>query len=138
MDDVFARCTSYIQEVNKKFVSKTIITITHRDSVIAIHKALKDFDYITKKSDYNPDNGKTSVRYRDNDRNAEMDLHKPYIDSYRFKKGNKEYRRVSEVMDCWFESGSMPFGQAGYTDTHSTKPLVYPADFIMEGLDQTR
>jgi isoleucyl-tRNA synthetase len=32
----------------------------------------------------------------------------------------------------------MPFGQAGYTDTHSTKPLIYPADFIIEGLDQTR
>jgi len=32
----------------------------------------------------------------------------------------------------------MPFGQAGYTGTHSTKPLIYPADFIIEGLDQTR
>ena len=41
-------------------------------------------------------------------------------------------------MDCRFESGSMPFGQAGYTADHSTKPLVYPADFIIEGLDQTR
>lgn len=41
-------------------------------------------------------------------------------------------------MDCRFESGSMPFGQAGYTADHSTKPLIYPADFIIEGLDQTR
>jgi len=70
-----------------------------------------------------------------------MDLHKPYVDSYRFKKWNKEYRRIPEVMDCWFESGSMPFGQCGYTwETKITKkkPLVYPADFIIEGLDQTR
>ncbi|MFA7298151.1 MAG: class I tRNA ligase family protein [Candidatus Absconditabacterales bacterium] len=138
MDDVFARNTEYIKDINTQFQTKTIITITHEDSFISISKAFKEFDYLTKKQDNIPENGKVSIRYRDNNRNMEMDLHKPYVDSYRFKKGNKEYRRIPEVMDCWFESGSMPFGQAGYTADHSTKPLVYPADFIIEGLDQTR
>ena len=46
-------------------------------------------------------------------------------------------------MDCWFESGSMPFGQVWYIrrkdgTTRSIKPLIYPADWIMEWLDQTR
>lgn len=109
VDDMFARCKAYTQEVNKKFKGKTIITVTHRDSDILIQKTFKDFDFISHKSDYNPYNGKIVVRYRDNDRNMEMDLHKPYVDSYRFKKGNKEYRRIPEVMDCRFESGSMPF-----------------------------
>ena len=86
MNDIFARCSAYTQNINERFIGKTIINITHRDSVIAIHKTFKDFDYIAKKQDYNPNNAKISVRYRDNDRNAEMDLHKPYIDSYRFKK----------------------------------------------------
>lgn len=138
IDKIFARCKAYIQEINEKFRGKTIVTITHRDSIILIQKAFKDFDYISKKADYNPHNGKIVVRYRDNDRNTEVDLHKPYIDSYRFKTWDQEYRRIPEVMDCRFESGSMPFGQCGYTWTKNTKPLVYPADFIIEGLDQTR
>lgn len=138
MDEVIARCKAYTIDVNEKFKTKTIITITHKESVVLIQKAFKDFDYLTKKHDFNTTNGNIIIRYRDNDRKMEMDLHKPYVDSYRFKKGNKEYRRVPEVMDCWFESGSMPFGQAGYTGNKSTKPFVYPADFIIEGLDQTR
>jgi len=86
MDNVIARCKAYTQEVNKKFATKTIITITHKDSVILIQKTFKDFDYLTKKHEYSPKNGQIIVRYRDNDRNMEMDLHKPYVDSYRFKK----------------------------------------------------
>ena len=86
MDDVAARCQAYIQEVNQKFATKTIVTITHKDSVIMIQKAFKDFDYLHKKHDYSPNNGEIKIRYRDNDRKAEIDLHKPYVDSYRFKQ----------------------------------------------------
>ncbi len=157
MNDVEARIQSYTKEINQKFQGKTIVTITHKDSVVFMHKTFKDFDYLTKKHEHNPINGQIAIRYRDNNRNMEMDLHKPYVDSYRFKKGSKEYRRIPEVMDCWFESGSMPFGQCGYTwQTEGPrkkdkglsprptslvtgrKPLIYPADFIMEWLDQTR
>jgi len=115
IDDVMARCKAYTVDVNERFKTKTIITITHKDPIILIQKAFMDFDYLTKKHDYTPLNGNIIIRYRDNNKKAEIDLHKPYIDSYRFKKNNKEYRRVSEVMDCRFESGSMPFGQCGYT-----------------------
>ncbi len=138
IDDVIARCKAYTIDMNKKFATKTIVSITHRDSVTIMHQTFKYFDYLTKKYEHNPKNGEISIRYRDNDRNMEMDLHKPYVDNYRFKKWAKEYRRIPEVMDCRFESWSMPFGQAGYTADHSTKPLIYPADFIIEGLDQTR
>ncbi len=138
IDEVTARCKEYTIEINKKFATKTIVSITHRDSVILMHQTFKYFDYLTKKQEYNPNNGKISIRYRDTDRDTEIDLHKPYVDNYRFKKWTEEYRRIPEVMDCWFESGSMPFGQAGYTADHSTKPLIYPADFIIEWLDQTR
>ncbi len=156
IDNVISRCKSYAIDINNKFATKTIITITHKESVILIQKAFKDFDYLTKKQDYNTNNTNIIVRYRDNERKAEMDLHKPYVDSYRFNKDWKKYRRISEVMDCRFESWSMPFWQCGYTwDTWSkthdawqswisnlestkAKPFVYPADFIIEGLDQTR
>lgn len=104
IDDVIARCKEYTLEVNEKFATKTIITVTHKDSVILMHQTFKYFDYLTKKYEYSPHNGKVAIRYRDNDRKKEIDLHKPYVDNYRFKKGEKEYRRIPEVMDCWFES----------------------------------
>jgi len=86
MNDIQSRIQSYTTEINQKFQGKTIVTITHKDSVVFMHKTFKDFDYLTKKHEHNPINGQIAVRYRDNDRNIEMDLHKPYIDSYRFKK----------------------------------------------------
>ena len=145
MNDIQARISSYVHEVNTKFAGKTIVTVTHEDSYIFIRKTFKDFDYLHKKHDYEPKNGNIYICYRDNDRNTEVDLHKPYIDNYRFKKWVKEYRRIPEVMDCRFESGAMPFGQCNYLGTRNSKlgtegkkPLVYPADFIIEGLDQTR
>ncbi|MFA5086036.1 MAG: isoleucine--tRNA ligase [Candidatus Paceibacterota bacterium] len=69
------------------------------------------------------------------------DLHRPYIDEVRLKcpKCGKEMKRTPEVFDCWFESGSMPYAQWHYP--FENKELVektYPADFIAEGLDQTR
>jgi hypothetical protein len=86
IEDVMARCREYTIDVNKKFATKTIISVTHRDSVVLIQQAFKDFDYLTRKEEYNPNNGKIVVRYRDNQKNKEIDLHKPYVDSYRFKK----------------------------------------------------
>jgi len=70
----------------------------------------------------------------------EIDLHKPYIDKIKISsKEGKEMKRVAEVIDCWFDSGSMPFAQHHYP--FENKMLFeknYPADFIAEGVDQTR
>lgn len=76
--------------------------------------------------------------YRDTDRNKEMDLHKPYVDNYRGIKDWKTYKRIPEVMDCWFESGAMPFGQEHYIGQKEMQEKCFTADFIAEGLDQTR
>jgi len=69
------------------------------------------------------------------------DLHRPYIDDVKFTcdKCGGEMRRTEEVFDCWFESGSMPYAQWHYP--FENKKMVeetFPADFIAEGLDQTR
>ena len=68
------------------------------------------------------------------DISEDLDLHKPYIDEIKIKcsKCGKESKRVPEVIDCWFDSGSMPFA-SGEFDKGS-----YPADFISEAIDQTR
>ena len=72
------------------------------------------------------------------------DLHKPYIDDVVYPNpddptGQTMMRRVSDVFDCWFESGSMPYGQVHYPfENKDWFEKHFPADFIVEALDQTR
>ena len=67
------------------------------------------------------------------------DLHRHFIDDLSFVKDGKIYRRISQVFDCWFESGSMPYAQNHYPfENADSFEQQFPADFIAEGLDQTR
>jgi len=65
------------------------------------------------------------------------DLHKHFVDKVVIKKDGKTYHRTPEVLDCWFESGSMPYAQQHYMGERGVDAF-FPADFIAEGLDQTR
>jgi len=68
-----------------------------------------------------------------------VDLHRHYLDDLLIKVDGKTYKRTPEVLDCWFESGSMPYGQQHYPFENKDEFLNgFPADFIAEGLDQTR
>jgi isoleucyl-tRNA synthetase len=67
------------------------------------------------------------------------DLHRHFIDDLTFEKDGKTFHRISEVFDCWFESGSMPYAQSHYPfENKQEVEEAFPADFIAEGLDQTR
>lgn len=71
----------------------------------------------------------------------EIELHKPYIDSVHLNcpECGGKMTRVSEVIDCWFDSGSMPFAQWHYPfENKDIFDENYPADFISEAIDQTR
>jgi isoleucyl-tRNA synthetase len=71
----------------------------------------------------------------------DADLHRPYIDEVTLKceKCSGVMRRVPEVLDTWYDSGSMPFAQRGYPRAgHDEFKLTFPADFISEAVDQTR
>lgn len=65
------------------------------------------------------------------------DLHKHFVDKVVIRKDGKTYHRTPEVLDCWFESGSMPYAQQHYMGEGDVSRF-FPADFIAEGLDQTR
>ena len=136
-ETMFARVKNAVQYWNAKFATKTLIYTSHNDTIAMARKAFRNFDYATKRKQFLTKNGEIQTHYRDNDRNTEVDLHKPYVDSYWGIREGKTYKRIPEVMDCWFESGSMPFGQDHYLGEETTE-LTYPADFIAEGLDQTR
>ena len=67
------------------------------------------------------------------------DLHKHTLDKIIFTKDGKSYKRTPEVLDCWFESGAMPYAQHHYPFNKDKEiDSFFPADFIAEGLDQTR
>lgn len=67
------------------------------------------------------------------------DLHKHYVDQVVFERNGKTYRRTPEVLDCWFESGAMPYAQNHFPfKGEDALNGIFPADFIAEGLDQTR
>ncbi len=67
------------------------------------------------------------------------DLHKHHVDQVEIRKDGKTYRRTPEVLDCWFESGAMPYGQQHYPFENKQRfEANFPAQFIAEGLDQTR
>lgn len=66
-------------------------------------------------------------------------LHRQFIDDLTFEYNGSTYKRVEEVFDCWFESGSMPYAQNHYPfENKESTENSFPADFIAEGLDQTR
>ncbi len=68
-----------------------------------------------------------------------LDLHRHFIDDLTFVEKGKTFKRIPEVFDCWFESGSMPYGQNHFPFEHKEETLkAFPADFIAEGVDQTR
>ena len=70
-----------------------------------------------------------------------IELHRPYVDDIHIKcpKCGKTMTRVKDVIDCWFDSGSMPFAQYHYPfENKELWESQFPADFISEGIDQTR
>ena len=72
---------------------------------------------------------------------AEVELHRPYIDAVTIKcpECGKDMHRVPEVLDCWFDSGAMPFAQHHYPfENKEVFEQQFPANFISEAVDQTR
>ena len=70
-----------------------------------------------------------------------IELHRPYVDNIHIKCPDcgKDMSRITDVLDCWFDSGSMPFAQYHYPfENKELFESQFPADFIAEGIDQTR
>ena len=74
---------------------------------------------------------------------SNLDPHRPFVDDIKFKceKCSSTMERIPEVIDCWYDSGAMPFAQWGYPHKAGSEAefkAAYPADFICEAIDQTR
>ena len=83
-----------------------------------------------------------AAKAKDRDLVDDLRVHKPYIDEVTYDSpfaDGARMQRVTEVIDCWYDSGAMPFAQWGYPhQNHDKFESEFPADFISEALDQTR
>ncbi len=135
--------------VNQKYEGKNILIISHGDPLWVLEgmlNGLSNDQMIDTKSNYIQVGEVRPLAVHNwpyNAKTGEVDLHRPYVDSLALacKKCKSKMKRVSEVADVWFDSGSMPFAQWHYP--FENKALVdkgeqYPADYISEGIDQTR
>ncbi|MCC7436601.1 class I tRNA ligase family protein, partial [Candidatus Nomurabacteria bacterium] len=136
--DILVRAGEFIYDLEQKCQGKSILIITHGAvaRALELHSHGVSFkDLYQKTRDYknfeNADLRQIDFVPLPHNENFELDLHKPYIDEVSLVKNGKELKRAKEVIDVWFDSGSMPFAQ-------DPKNIQYPADFISEAIDQTR
>ncbi|MEK7572311.1 MAG: class I tRNA ligase family protein [Patescibacteria group bacterium] len=151
--EVKKRVGNFLYEIEEKYKNKNILIVTHdAPSKLMFSIALGlNMDEVIKFNEHF--NHFQNAELRDlpfiplshND-DFELDLHKPYIDKVKLvctrstgsgQACGGEMNRVKEVMDVWFDSGTMPFSQDHYP-FEKEKNILYPADYIAEAIDQTR
>ncbi len=139
-DEIIKRVGKFINKVFEKYKGKTILIVSHG----GIYAAIEKFIYDTSLEDFlnseEVDHNNMQTLCLGPDGKA-MDLHKHYVDKITFKcpKCKKEMKRIPDVFDCWFESGSMPYASIHYPfENKKWFKNNFPADFIAEGQDQTR
>ena len=148
--DVRHRMLSAIYELDKKNEGKTIVIVSHEAPLFVLDRAISGIapEKTVRHGEFlkNAQFKKVNFVPLPHNKNFDVDFHRPYIDHIELgcDCGGK-MKRVPEVFDCWFESGSMPYAEAHYPFDKSEfepkkifKSKGYPADFIAEGLDQTR
>lgn len=147
---VLKRVGGFLYEIDEKYQNKTILVIGHASSTFAFRSVAEGADMARSlqiRAEGYMDNAQvlevsfTPLPHNDS---YTLDYHRPYIDTLPlFDEDKTRLERVPDVFDCWFESGSMPYGQNHYPfenlDTFdAARGKGFPAQFIAEGLDQTR
>lgn len=147
--EMMHRSMAVIYDLEKKYEGKNILIVTHggpaRMLVAGAHLLTEEevvADEISGNTALYPKNAevKTFVpRMVPRDETGAINLHRPYIDTIELEIHGKTYKRIPDVFDCWFESGSMPFASIHYPfENKEIFDKNYPAEFIAEGVDQTR
>jgi len=143
-EDIQDRLNSFIDEINKKYKGKNIVIVSHGGSLKVMKGLLMNISKNEMLNSSMQKNGKIIRLY-----SKLIDLHKHIVDKITFKCDKCAHstssgqggimKRVPDVLDCWFESGAMPYAQMHYPFENKKKfEKSFPADFIAEGIDQTR
>ncbi len=142
------RVGDFLYDTDRNYSGKNILIVSHEYPIWNLFAAAeganpkKAVELKGKKNDFIKTGEVRKLDFTPvpHDDNYELDLHRPFIDEVEFKcVCGGEMRRVPDVFDCWFESGSMPYGQSHYPFENKKKfEKNFPAEFIAEGVDQTR
>jgi|CXWL01.1.fsa_nt_gi isoleucyl-tRNA synthetase len=139
--DVSRRALEFVKTMIEQYPGKSIIAVTHSDTIRFLLRELNgdSIEQVYAKGHF--PQGEPKELYFDNVTGTLVDLHKHFVDdmTYQHPETGETMTRVPEVLDCWFESGSMPYAQAHYPFENKERfEKTFPANFIAEGLDQTR
>ena len=136
---VVERVGRFVEKIGREYAGKTVLLVSHDGINAALHKAVLNIGvaeyFVKEQTGFNV----MSQLYVD-ESGKNFDIHKHNVDKITFKCAQCEgqMRRIPEVLDCWFESGSMPYGQMHYPFENVKKfEENFPAEFIAEGVDQT-
>ncbi|MAF43415.1 MAG: isoleucine--tRNA ligase [Parcubacteria group bacterium] len=145
---VFKRVHGFLKDINKKYSGKRILIISHELPLTLLETILIGLNKkeIIKFRDSNKkiqtgEQRKVSFKSWPYNEEAELDFHRPYIDEVKFQcqKCQHLMERVPDLIDVWFDSGSMPFSQYHYPfENKKLQKDQFPADYISEAIDQTR
>ncbi|MFH1780713.1 MAG: class I tRNA ligase family protein [Candidatus Nealsonbacteria bacterium] len=140
------RILSVLNEIEKKNRGKNILIISHGDPLWLLAGAMDGLNrdellkqiLVEQKYIQTGQWRKIDFKRFPYNQNGDLDFHRPYIDEVEFKCGQccGMMRRVPDLIDVWFDSGSMPFAQTHYP--FESKKIQFPADYISEAIDQTR
>ena len=144
--DMLLRMKTVVSDLDKKYEGKRIVLVGHGDPMWMLKASLMGLspeETLKQKDAIYPKRGEVkafeSKNYPYNSR-GELDFHRPYIDEIKLKCScGGQMSRIPEVVDCWVESGSMPFAEYHYPlENKSDFEKRSPGDFIAEYVGQTR
>lgn len=146
LNEVRARVFSFIKDINARYKDKGILIVSHGDPLWMLEAAVKDIPREDSlKLSYINVGEPREIEFKNFPYNEEgaVDIHRPYVDEVYLKCGEcgGSMKRIPDVADVWFDSGAMPLASVHYP--FENKKYIdsgegYPADFISEGIDQTR
>ncbi len=146
--DAKRRMGEFLYELDGTRQGKKVLIVSHNGPLqmlqaVADGDDVKEVESRIKDNSYDVQNAELralSFSPMPHNDNYELDFHRPYIDEFPVYENGVKLERIPDVFDCWFESGSMPYAQSHYpfacADTFEKEN--FPAQFIAEGLDQTR
>lgn len=143
------RVLDFIKELEKNYQDKTVLIVSHESPLLMLETAIlgltnrETAHYRIEKPLGLGELREIEYKQFPYNQEGELDFHKPYVDEIEFfcQKCGKKMQRVPEVIDVWFDSGSMPFAQWHYpfeNKDYIDQKEQFPADYIAEGIDQTR
>ncbi len=141
------RVGAFLYEIDAKHANEHILIVTHEGTAYSAQNiAYGDSKDVLLKKEFDPAKHLGTAQYLvldfaniPHDSEYQLDFHRPYIDEVVFTVDGHMYTRCPEVLDVWYDAGSMPFASVQYlfdNDEEFKKTLT--VDFVAEGLDQTR